>query len=91
MSAPDRRNRGSQRKSHTACQNCGNFVSRDYRRTFGDEDNIAHRCSACDSPTRIHKGSAAGKTVSHTDPQDRQSQSADYEQDWRTEQTASNP
>ncbi|WP_170093777.1 DUF7563 family protein [Halomicrobium mukohataei] len=54
----------------TTCQHCGTHVSRDFRRTFGDEDDIAHRCAACDCMARLSAGSAAGKSVSKADPAD---------------------
>ena len=50
------------------CQHCGGHVSADFRRTFGDEENVAHRCQGCDSCPRLQAGSAAGKTVSYPDP-----------------------
>jgi len=52
------------------CQNCGAHVSRDFRRTFGDQDDIAHRCTACDCMPRIARGTAAGKELSYPDPED---------------------
>lgn len=50
------------------CQHCGAHVSADFRRTLGDEENVAHRCLACDSRPRIQAGSAAGAEVSYPDP-----------------------
>ncbi|QCD65139.1 DUF7563 family protein [Halomicrobium mukohataei] len=52
------------------CQHCGAHVSRDFRRTFGDEENVAHRCPACDSMGRICRGTAAGKELDYPDPED---------------------
>ncbi|AZH27259.1 hypothetical protein DU502_16245 [Haloplanus aerogenes] len=52
------------------CQFCGTHVSDDFRRTLGDEDNVAHRCLACDSRPRIQSGSAAGREVKYPDPAD---------------------
>lgn len=58
-----------QPKAQTACTFCGAHVSDDFRRVFGDEDNVAHRCLTCDSRFRVQKGSATGKEVDHPDPQ----------------------
>jgi hypothetical protein len=67
----------------TTCQHCGSHVTRKFRRVFGDRDNVAHRCYACDSNTRLYRGSAAGKDVSRADPENRNRQSVDYEPGWR--------
>ncbi|WP_224332865.1 DUF7563 family protein [Haloprofundus halobius] len=45
------------------CQSCGSKVSESFRRVFGDDDDVAHRCRRCDSDRRIGKGSAAGQNV----------------------------
>jgi len=29
------------------CQNCGRHVSKNYARTFGDNDNVVHHCMNC--------------------------------------------
>ncbi len=50
------------------CQRCGSHVSADFRRTFGDEENVVHRCLGCDSRPRIQAGSAAGREVEYPDP-----------------------
>ncbi|MGQ4556013.1 DUF7563 family protein [Halobellus sp. GM3] len=63
--------RGSS-EDHGRCLHCGTHVSRDFRRTFGDEENRAHRCQACDSRPRIQKGSAAGQSVTYPDPAEQQ-------------------
>ena len=56
--------------SGTTCEYCGNHLSDQYARVFGDQDGRVHRCSECDSETRLHAGSAAGKDVDWPDPQD---------------------
>ena len=43
------------------CQNCGNHVSPDFGRVFGDSEGVVHRCSECDTFARLCSGSAAGK------------------------------
>ncbi|PYZ03055.1 hypothetical protein C8039_12710 [Halogeometricum sp. wsp3] len=40
------------------CRHCGAHVSRDFRRTFGDGDDIAHRCADCDCMPRFSGGLA---------------------------------
>ena len=50
------------------CQHCGGHVSADFQRTFGDGENVAHRCLSCDSRPRVQAGSAAGKSVDYPDP-----------------------
>ncbi|WP_373190058.1 hypothetical protein [Halolamina sp.] len=55
------------------CQHCGAHVSADFRRTLGDEENVAHRCLACDSTPRLQAGSAAGAKVSYPDPAEQES------------------
>ena len=57
-------------EGQTTCACCGTHVSDDFRRVFGDEDDVAHRCLACDSRPRIQRGSAAGAAVDLPDPQD---------------------
>jgi len=52
------------------CRNCGAHVSEDFRRVFGDEDHVAHRCRECDTSRRLSRGSAAGVEVAVTDPED---------------------
>jgi len=54
------------------CRNCGGHVSADFRRTFGDGDNVAHRCLSCDSRPRIQAGSAAGRSVGYPDPEEQE-------------------
>ncbi len=55
-----------------ACQHCGSHVSSDFRRTFGDDDGVLHRCLACDSRPRLQLGSGAGATVDYPDPAEQQ-------------------
>lgn len=55
-----------------ACRNCGSHVTSRFRATFGDGDNVAHRCLACDSRARIQRGSAAGHSVAYPDPADQE-------------------
>ena len=50
------------------CQHCGAQVTEQYARVFGDEDNVVHRCLACDCKNRLQKGSAAGKELTQPDP-----------------------
>jgi len=52
------------------CQSCGAHVTEQFRRVFGDDNDVAHRCIQCDTTTRLQKGSAAGREVDHADPED---------------------
>ncbi|WP_284013258.1 DUF7563 family protein [Halobaculum litoreum] len=53
---------------NSECQFCGRHVTRRFARVFGDEDDVAHRCLACDSTFRVQNGSAAGLDAEHPDP-----------------------
>lgn len=57
-------------RDRSRCQFCDAHVSDDFRRTLGDEENVAHRCLACDSMPRLQAGSAAGLEVEYPDPAD---------------------
>lgn len=52
------------------CQFCGAHVTEQFRRVFGDDNDIAHRCVECDTTTRLQKGSGAGRDLDHADPAD---------------------
>lgn len=41
------------------CRNCGSRVSYDFRRVFGDDDNIAHACRTCTAVNVIREGAAS--------------------------------
>jgi DNA-directed RNA polymerase subunit RPC12/RpoP len=56
--------------SETACDYCGNRLSDQYARVFGDQDDCVDRCPECDSEKRLSLGSAAGKDVDWPDPQE---------------------
>jgi len=53
----------------STCRYCDSRVSKDFRRTFGDDDDRAHRCSECDTYARLTRGSAAGLDVNVPDPE----------------------
>ncbi|MFC7114436.1 hypothetical protein ACFQH2_04925 [Natronoarchaeum sp. GCM10025703] len=36
-----------------ACQNCGAHVSADFKRVYGDNDHVVHRCRGCDTMRRL--------------------------------------
>lgn len=51
----------SQTKSRIAdsqCQNCGGFVTRDFARVFGNNQNTIHGCLECMNGTAIKDGQA---------------------------------
>ena len=60
------------------CLHCGAHVSRDFRRVYGDSDDLAHRCRECDSFVRLSEGSAAGLEVGTNDPETSPGRHGDY-------------
>ena len=50
------------------CLECGSHVTPEFRRGYGDEDDVAHRCPDCDTYQRLSEGSAAGQEVDSIDP-----------------------
>ncbi|SDM50179.1 hypothetical protein SAMN04487949_1875 [Halogranum gelatinilyticum] len=55
--------------SRSRCLHCDSHVTRSFRRTFGDDDNRAHRCNECDTLIRLSHGSGAGLDVDIPDPE----------------------
>ena len=51
------------------CRHCGRYVTDQFRRVYGDNDDVVHRCGECDSYRRLTRGSAAGVPVSIPDPE----------------------
>jgi DNA-directed RNA polymerase subunit RPC12/RpoP len=43
---------------HT-CTHCGHFVTPDFVRVFGDENNVVHACTACSDLRRLMQGRGA--------------------------------
>lgn len=41
------------------CRNCGNHVTNDFARVFGDNDNIVHHCPSCVTAREIFEGGAS--------------------------------
>jgi len=56
--------------SKTSCRYCGNHLSDQYARVYGDQNDRVHRCHECDSAKRLSLGSAAGKDVDWPDPEE---------------------
>jgi|GEM_PF-830351 hypothetical protein len=54
--------------SQQQCRHCGAHVSSRFAAVHGDEDDVAHRCPACDCFRRLSRGSAAGLNVGLPDP-----------------------
>ena len=52
------------------CRYCGAHVSDRFGRVHGDENDVAHRCPACDCFRRLSRGSAAGVDIDLPDPAD---------------------
>ncbi len=46
------------------CANCGSSVTLNFRRVFGDRENIVHACPECATNREINSGAAAGQEVS---------------------------
>lgn len=44
--------------SERCCQSCGEEVSTRFRRVFGDNDDVVHRCRACSSFEAVLDGAA---------------------------------
>lgn len=42
------------------CQNCGAFVTTQFARVFGDNEDKVHGCFDCMSATRVKNGHANG-------------------------------
>ena len=43
----------------TSCSNCGAFVTDDFARVFGDNDDEVHACPECSDDTVVRNGAAA--------------------------------
>ena len=54
--------------AESRCLFCGEPVTKDFRRVFGDDQDRAHRCPECDISNRIEEGSAAGLEPTTRDP-----------------------
>ncbi|WP_341538905.1 DUF7563 family protein [Natrarchaeobius halalkaliphilus] len=54
----------------TKCRMCGSHVTPQFRRTHGDENQVAHRCIECDTDERLGEGGAAGQELEKADPID---------------------
>lgn len=76
------------RDDRRRCDFCDSHVTDDFRRTYGNENNRAERCSECDSWARIKKGSAAGRNLDHPDPQDNPHRRGGQDLQTRTEVVA---
>ncbi|MCL9812809.1 DUF7563 family protein [Natranaeroarchaeum aerophilus] len=45
------------------CRNCGAHVTEDFRRVFGDEDHVAHRCRECDTSRTSRRPTGASTSA----------------------------
>lgn len=43
------------------CRNCGGFVTRDFARVFGDNQNSVHGCLECIDGTAVKNGHAVDR------------------------------
>lgn len=42
------------------CQNCDSFVSRQFSRVFGDNNDVVHYCPQCDTFSNLFDGHGSG-------------------------------
>ena len=57
------------RAGPSACLNCDSDVTDQFRRVYGDNDDVAHRCGECNSYRGLTRESAAGVDVAIPDPE----------------------
>lgn len=58
MSA-DNQTVGASAVGENRCQGCESFVSVQFRRVFGDVDDVAHACHECVTAEALFEGAAA--------------------------------
>jgi hypothetical protein len=58
MSRASTPERTGSRIADTRCENCGSFVTRDFARVFGDNQNTVHGCLDCMNGTDVKDGHA---------------------------------
>ncbi|WP_350355448.1 DUF7563 family protein [Halorarius litoreus] len=46
--------------SQRRCQNCNSFVSRQFSRVFGDNDDVVHYCPECNTFSNLFDGHGSG-------------------------------
>lgn len=50
----------AQNRSRRRCQNCDSFVSRQFSRVFGDNNDVVHYCPQCDTFSNLFDGHGSG-------------------------------
>lgn len=56
----DFKNEGeSEGKPERTCENCGEFVTKQFVRVFGTNDDTAYACMQCETKSRIRNGAAS--------------------------------
>lgn len=64
MTTTDNRLRtGDGTHAENRCRNCGSFVTRDFARVFGDNENQVFGCLDCMTATEVKKGGARAEQV----------------------------
>ena len=52
--------------SENRCQSCGSFVTRDFARVFGNNQNEVYACLECTTSTEVKRGGARAEDVDTT-------------------------
>ncbi|WP_458189651.1 DUF7563 family protein [Haladaptatus sp. NG-WS-4] len=45
------------------CQNCGSFITSEFARVFGNNDDVVFGCLECMSATEVRNGKARAETI----------------------------
>lgn len=57
---------GTDRTAENRCQNCDSFVTKDFARVFGNNQNEVHGCLDCIGNTDVKRGGARSKDATST-------------------------
>ncbi|WP_449289566.1 DUF7563 family protein [Natronomonas salsuginis] len=60
------------------CEQCGNSVSEQFARVFGDNSNTVHACYSCESHQAIERGAASDATPAISGSRTRSSNSTSW-------------
>ena len=64
MTTTDNRLRaGDGTSAENRCRSCGSFVTRDFARVFGNNQNEVYGCLDCMTATEVKKGGARAESV----------------------------
>ncbi|MFH5799071.1 hypothetical protein [Haladaptatus sp. DYF46] len=59
---------GSDTVAENRCRSCGSFVTRDFARVFGNNENEVFGCLECMTATEVKKGGARAEIVDTSKP-----------------------